>query len=314
MDSCIYKSKGRPDGSDQPDFVLDEPAANSHQPPGWLVKVIEIRSFGKAPKKYDSAAYQFGASMTLSVILPRRGWTLVKKTRSYVYLIPPPEQTAPPFHISIAVPTVEQCLELARKSYARGRSWVGQLGEWPALYVHEENTDMRETWRDPATGEMAARLHKNPPKSSLTLGELGAWYMLVAGVAGQFSLEGCSSEEQRQVADLALVEGAPKAVELTVYERNATARRLCLEHYGRSCQACGMNYEDKYGAIGTDLIHVHHVIPLAEIGANYQVNPIRDLVPLCASCHHVAHRRSPPYTLAEIRDAIERQATVKRLN
>lgn len=306
------------EATDQSDFVLDEPAANSHQPPGWPVKVIEIRSNGKAPKKYDPAAYQFGASMTLSVILPRRGWTLVKKTKSYVYLIPPPEQIAPPFHISIAVPTVEQFLELARRSHERGQSWMGQLGEWPAWYLHEQNTDMKEMWRDPTTGEMMTRLHKSPPKSSLTIGEFGAWYMQVAGVAGRFALKGCSSEvqpeEQKQVAELALVEGAPKVLELTVYERNATARRLCLDHYGRSCQACGMNYEDKYGAMGADLIHVHHVVPLAEIGADYQVDPIRDLVPLCASCHHVSHRRSPPYTLAEIRDAIERQATVKRLN
>ena len=40
-----------------------------------------------------------------------------------------------------------------------------------------------------------------------------------------------------------------------------------------------MKYEDKYGAIGSDLIHVHHVVPLSEIGAEYKVDPIRDLIP-----------------------------------
>ena len=65
--------------------------------------------------------------MTLSVILPRRGWTLVKKTKSYVYVIPPLDQTSPPFHIPIAVPTPQECLEIARRSYAKGQSWMGQL-------------------------------------------------------------------------------------------------------------------------------------------------------------------------------------------
>lgn len=99
-----------------------------------------------------------------------------------------------------------------------------------------------------------------------------------------------------------------RQVELTTYERNATARRLCIEHYGPTCQACGLSYEEKYGSIGADLIHVHHVTPLAEIGEAYQVDPVRDLIPLCATCHHVAHRRNPPYTVGEIRSAIHVQA------
>lgn len=106
--------------------------------------------------------------------------------------------------------------------------------------------------------------------------------------------------------DSTLSEGAIKTIELTSYERNAAARRLCIEHYGPTCQACGLRYEDKYGAIGADLIHVHHVTPLSAIGEAYQVNPVRDLVPLCASCHHVVHSRNPPYSVAEIRDAIKR--------
>tara|TARA_R110002072_G_scaffold271082_1_gene431037 strand:+ start:11586 stop:12458 length:873 start_codon:yes stop_codon:yes gene_type:complete len=270
---------------DQQAFELDEPAAKSHTPVGWPIQVIEIDPSGKAPKKYGPTTYRFGASMTLSVILPRRGWTLVKKTKNYVYLIPPADQSAPPFRISIAVPTPEQCLELARRSFARGQSWIGQLGEWPAVYYHERNTNMKEMWRDPTTGNMASRLHKNPPKSSLSIGEWGAWNIQVAGVAGQFFLPGLSAAEihnegRGSVLDPVLVEGTPKAVELTLYERNTTARRLCLEHYGLSCQACGMAYEDKYGGIGADLIHVHHVISLAEIGIEYQVDPIRDLIPL----------------------------------
>ncbi|MGH8346952.1 MAG: HNH endonuclease [Pseudomonas sp.] len=111
---------------------------------------------------------------------------------------------------------------------------------------------------------------------------------------------------------LPLIEGALKTVELTTYERSSTARRLCIAHFGPTCQACGLNYEFKYGPIGTDLIHVHHLTPLSAIGQGYQVDPIRDLIPLCASCHHVVHMRHPPYSMAEIRAAIETASTSPR--
>ena len=116
---------------DSEKFELDEPAANSHTPPGWPIHTIDLVPIDKAPKKYGPSTYRFGAAMTLSVILPRRGWTLVKKTKSYVYVIPPLDQTSPPFHISIAVPTPQECLEIARRSYAKGQSWMGQLGKFP---------------------------------------------------------------------------------------------------------------------------------------------------------------------------------------
>lgn len=297
---------------DSDEFELDEPAAKSHTPPGWPVQTIEFSPSGKAPKKYGPRTHRFSAALTLSVILPRRGWTVVKKAKNYVYLIPPPEQTAPPFRISIAVPTPSECLEIARRSYAKGQSWMGQLGEWPAWYLHERNTDMQEMWRDPATGQMVSRLHKNPPKSSLTIGEWGVWEIEATGIAGQFAVgllpPSPTSAQPTDSNGPALSEGALKTVELTVHERNYTARRLCVAHYGPMCQACGLNYEDKYGAIGADLIHVHHVTPLSATGEAYQVDPIRDLIPLCATCHHVVHSCNPPYTVAEIKAAVQRQA------
>lgn len=304
----------KPDDTEK--FELDEPAARSHTPPGWPIQVISIAPIDKAPKKYGPTTYRFGAAMTLSVILPRRGWTLVKKTKSYAYLIPPPGQTSPPFHISVAVPTPEECLEIARRSYAKGQSWMGQLGEWPAWYLHERNTNMQEIWRDPTSGEMASRLHRSPPESSLSIGESSAWSITVTGVAGEFALRPSLAPEplaqdgvtSGKDLDPALSEGALKAVELTTYERNATARRLCIDHYGPTCRACDLNYEDKYGAIGANLIHIHHVVSLSAIGETYQVDPVRDLVPLCATCHHVVHSRNPPYSVAEIRDAIKAQA------
>lgn len=300
------------------EFELDEPAAKSHTPPGWPIQTIEIVPSGKAPRKHGPMTYRFGAVLTLSVILPRRGWTLVKKTKNYAYFTPPPDQSSPPFRISIAAPPAEEVLALVRRSYAKGQSWMGQLGEWPAWYFHERNTDMQEMWRDRETGQMASRPHKNPPQSSLSIGEWGVWVASATGVAGEFvigilppSLVHAAMTNSDTANQPILIEGALKTVELTLYERNAAARKLCIAHYGPTCQVCGLNYENKYGSIGTDLIHVHHVTPLSAIGEAYLVHPIRDLIPLCATCHQVVHRREPPYSVAEMRAAITAQAARK---
>lgn len=297
------------------EFVLDEEAASTHNPPGWVTRCIEIPHKGKAPKHYGPQAYRFSAAMTLSVILPRRGWTLLKKTKNYAYLTPP-SGVEPPFHISIKIPSDEECLNLAKRAYDRGFSWQVQLGEWLGLYLHERVQETREMWRDPTTGQMESRLHLSRAESSLHIGEWGVWETVVTGVGGSFKI-GYQHEtttgvptpappaQPKPLSDSSVFhEGTVRTVELTKYERNAAARRLCIAHYGPTCQVCGLNYERKYGPVAVDLIHVHHLTPLAAIGETYQVDPIRDLVPLCATCHHVAHARTPPYTPEELRDCI----------
>ncbi|UAL10200.1 HNH endonuclease [Caulobacter segnis] len=299
---------------DDPETIeFDEPGARSHTPPGWPLETIALTPSGKAPKHYGDNVYRFGAAMTLSVLLPRRGWTLVKQTKTYAYLSPPSGVSGPPFEITVAVPPPEECLAIARRSYAQGQSWMGQLGEWPAWYLHERDKSMRRLYRDPASGAMLSEHLPQPPESSFSIGEWGVWQHKVTGIAGDFvtgflprgMVVGPPVDPWTPAQRL--WEGEPKAVELTRYERSPAARRQCIEHFGPTCQACDLNYEVKYGSIGAELIHVHHLTPLAAIGEGYEVDPIRDLVPLCATCHHVVHSRTPPYSVEEIRAAIAGQ-------
>ena len=95
-------------------------------------------------------------------------------------------------------------------------------------------------------------------------------------------------------------EGSRTSVYVNKYERNAKARQLCIEHYGTDCFICKQNMAAIYGDTASGLVHVHHVKPLAEISEEYQVDPVKDLVPICPNCHAVIHRKYPPYTVQEV--------------
>mgnify|MGYP002382359038 CR=1 FL=1 len=111
-----------------------------------------------------------------------------------------------------------------------------------------------------------------------------------------------AAEQRRSVAPL--VEAAASEVTLTRHERNPEARRRCIEHFGLSCQACAMNFATVYGDVGEGFIHVHHLSPLGKAEAEREVDPLRDLRPVCANCHAMLHRREPPLTIQELRDLI----------
>ncbi len=88
------------------------------------------------------------------------------------------------------------------------------------------------------------------------------------------------------------------------YERNPVNRKLCLAVKGYNCSVCGMNFEDTYGEIGKNFIHVHHIVPLHLIGESYVIDPIKDLYPVCPNCHNMLHRVDPPYSIDELKEII----------
>lgn len=101
-------------------------------------------------------------------------------------------------------------------------------------------------------------------------------------------------------------EGSVKSVLVNKYERNPAAKRKCIEHYGTKCQICGFKFSDKYGEIFENKIHVHHIKPLSEIGEEYEINPIADLIPVCPNCHIVLHSKgkNEVYSIDEVRKMI----------
>lgn len=97
------------------------------------------------------------------------------------------------------------------------------------------------------------------------------------------------------------VEGGRRIAYVNRYERDPKARQECLKIYGAKCVVCGFSAADTYNDIGREIIHVHHLIPLSEIGAEYEVDPGRDLRPLCPNCHAAVHSQVPPLTIEELK-------------
>lgn len=96
-------------------------------------------------------------------------------------------------------------------------------------------------------------------------------------------------------------EGAKHSIFVNAYERNSQAREACIEHFGPQCSVCGFKFQDHYGDMFKDYIHVHHLLPLSQIGEKYTLNPIEDLRPICPNCHAIIHKKNPPYTIDEVK-------------
>lgn len=129
---------------------------------------------------------------------------------------------------------------------------------------------------------------------------VGFWGGNLLGMA--VSLLPLEPEEPAEFSEVqGLPEGARERIEVNRYERSRINRMLCIELHGTACRVCGFQFEEVYGTTGRGFVHVHHVVPVSRIGADYVINPRVDLVPVCANCHAMLHRRDPPFSVEELR-------------
>ena len=96
-------------------------------------------------------------------------------------------------------------------------------------------------------------------------------------------------------------EGERVRVLVNRFERDSRAREACLLSYGSRCSICLMSFYERYGETMRDFIHVHHLIPLSQMGTSYKVDPVTDLRPVCPNCHAVIHQCDPPLSIEEAR-------------
>lgn len=108
-------------------------------------------------------------------------------------------------------------------------------------------------------------------------------------------------------------EGAKKQIIVNAYERNREAREKCIEYYKKlnhgiiKCEICGFDFSEVYGEEFGDKIHIHHIKELSEIGKEYKVDPIHDLLPVCPNCHMILHSKKTTYTPKEVINLLRRE-------
>lgn len=116
-----------------------------------------------------------------------------------------------------------------------------------------------------------------------------------------------NDEDQGEITTLESgVEGAPQMRYVTQYERDPALRRAAIALHGVTCVVCGFNFGKTYGELGDGFIHIHHLRPVAEMGGPSKVNPASDMVPVCANCHAIIHRRrDKTLSIDELKSAYE---------
>lgn len=118
-------------------------------------------------------------------------------------------------------------------------------------------------------------------------------------VVAEMASRASSAIEKRNHQEF--LEGLTQQVTVEQTIRSDNAVRACIEHFHERdgelrCQHCGWTRPDGYTG---RIIEIHHKEPVAERQREgvYAVDPIIDLVPLCPTCHRLAHDKSGLFPL-----------------
>lgn len=130
----------------------------------------------------------------------------------------------------------------------------------------------------------------------------------IAEVSKTASPTGGLKQAQRVATEFA--EGERSRREAAFFKRNPRLRAEAIATYGYKCRGCLKTLSEIYGRIGEGYIEIHHLNPLgerSESGSEVVNTTVADVIPLCANCHRMVHRRRPALTLDELQDAMREQ-------
>lgn len=114
-----------------------------------------------------------------------------------------------------------------------------------------------------------------------------------------------SAQPETKIPSKTFKEGAARQRSITSYDRNPEAREACIRHYGTACTICGFDFGRVYGSLADGFIHVHHLSMISEAGGEREVDPIKDLRPVCANCHEVIHLGGVCRSIDEVKKLLE---------
>ncbi|WP_028973255.1 DUF3427 domain-containing protein [Spirochaeta cellobiosiphila] len=100
-------------------------------------------------------------------------------------------------------------------------------------------------------------------------------------------------------------EGAIKRILSKTIERNKKAREECIKEYGYKCAVCGQSMENVYGEIASKIIHIHHLKEITSFTGIHNIDPKKDLRPVCPNCHAVLHIKKPCLSIEVLKKIYE---------
>jgi 5-methylcytosine-specific restriction protein A len=81
-------------------------------------------------------------------------------------------------------------------------------------------------------------------------------------------------------------------------------KKSMMEANGQlSCEACGFDFAEAYGALGEGFIECHHRRPLHSLRPNQRTS-LSDLALVCANCHRMIHRKKHWLTVEEVAELL----------
>ena len=162
--------------------------------------------------------------------------------------------------------------------------------------------------------ELFANICANSPSTSALLsrvniqdhGSEGEWRKSLDQVVTPLLLalaELIGFEDDQGSTDWGEGEGEEYLRQSVARERSSRNRQRCITLRGATCEVCGWDSKKVYG-LDFEIIDVHHTEPLSSFEGSKAFNPLTDLVPLCPNCHRAAHKKSPPYSVEELKTLV----------
>lgn len=114
----------------------------------------------------------------------------------------------------------------------------------------------------------------------------------------------CSNNLKSEVL---FTEGLRQRKEISFFSRNPRLVSIAKEVHGYRCHVCNFGFEEYYGDIGKEFIECHHLNPLSESDSEEMIQThLKDVITVCSNCHKMIHKRSPPFSIEELKCKIKK--------
>jgi 5-methylcytosine-specific restriction enzyme A len=185
----------------------------------------------------------------------------------------------------------------------RAADYRAQIGPLPAKFPEIE-IDLRSGSSNLASfyepGNICARFYASDALP--TEDELIADLREILGVYQSLVDSDMTMGEEEEVPAGCGIEDLRKFRQHKRLERNRKLADSAKKYHGYNCQACGFNFQAKYGMIGNGFIEAHHLRSLSKLkGTVVELDPRTDFVVLCPNCHRMIHRADDPGDLGNFK-------------